>query len=300
MERALVLMNSGAGTVVRSGEDPLAPVRAALAEAGVSAEVSCVPGASLREIALGARARGFDVVVAAGGDGTIGTVASALVRTDMPLGVLPLGTRNHFARDIGMPSDLPAAAAALRTALPRRIDVGEVNGRTFVNNASIGLYPQIVQERDERRLRSGMAKGPATLLATVAAMRRFWLVRVGIEVEGQHVVIETPFVFVGNNAYRMNLLDLGARDVLDAGHLSLYTAHCKNRGSLLRLAAAALVGRLDQSRDFESRDVDEATVEASRRLMRVALDGEILRMKPPLVFRSHPGALTVLAPPAAA
>jgi diacylglycerol kinase family enzyme len=292
-------MNSGAGGVTRSGGDRVAEVREALAAAGVEAEVRCVPGAELHAQAAAAREAGFGAVVAAGGDGTIGTVASALKGTDLPLGVLALGTRNHFARDLGLPSDLAEAVRALKDAQPRRIDVGEVNGLTFVNNASIGLYPQIVQERDERRLRSGMPKGPATLLATISAMRRFWLVDVRVDLDGRRVDIETPFVFVGNNEYRMDLLAPGARTTLDGGHLNLYTAHCTNRGSLLRLAAAALLGRLDQARDFESHAIDEATVLTNRRLVRVALDGEIARLKPPLEFKARPAALLVLAPPAA-
>jgi diacylglycerol kinase family enzyme len=292
-------MNAGAGGVARAGEDRVAEVREALAAAEVAAEVRCVPGTDLRGQAGAAREGGFDAVVAAGGDGTIGTVAGALQGTEVPLGVLALGTRNHFARDLGLPSDLAGAVRVLKEARPRRIDVGEVNGRTFVNNASIGLYPQIVQERDERRLRSGMRKGPATVLATLAAMRRFWLVDVRLEVDGQQVEIETPFVFVGNNEYQMDLLAHGSRASLDGGHLSLYTAHCTRRRSLLRLAAAALLGRLDQARDFESHAVDEASVVANRRLVRVALDGEIARLKPPLEFLARPGALLVLAPPAA-
>jgi diacylglycerol kinase family enzyme len=293
---ALVLMNAGAGTVLRGREDLPDRVRSELREAGVAAEVVCTPGTTLRDQALSAVGRGFDTVVAAGGDGTIGTVASALVGTDMPLGVLPLGTRNHFARDLGLPSELPAAVRALRDTPPRPVDVGEVNGRVFVNNASIGLYPQIVQERDERRILSGLPKGPATLLATLNVLRRFWLVRVRIEVEGRSVVSETPFVFVGNNEYRMNLFDLGVRQCLDAGTLSIYTAHCTRRGSLLRLAFLALAGRLEQAANFDSHCVTEAWLETRRRYLRVALDGEILRLTPPLHFRARPGELRVIAP----
>ena len=294
--RALVLMNGGAGTVLRSGNGLAERVGDELRQAQVDAEVLCVPGDSLREHALAAGRRGFSVVVAAGGDGTIGTVASALVGTGMPLGVLPLGTRNHFARDLGLPSELADAVRVLRDTPSRAIDAGEVNGRTFVNNASIGLYPQIVQAREKQREGSRLPKTLATLLATIGVLRRFRLVRVRIEVEGRAVTNITPFVFVGNNAYQMNLFDLGVRERLDSGTLSIYTAHCTKRGSLLRLAALALAGRLEQADDFDTHHVAEAWLETSRRDLRVALDGEILHLPPPLHFRARPGALLVVAP----
>jgi diacylglycerol kinase family enzyme len=291
--RVLVLLNARAGTLART-QLQADEVGAEFARQGVDAEVASVAAAEFGERARAAVGAGARAVVAGGGDGTIGTVAAVLADSGVPLGVLPLGTRNHFARDLGLAVTLQQAVAVIAAGHARAIDVGDVNGRIFINNASLGLYPQIVQERDEHRLRFGWAKGLATAWATLNVLRRFWLMRVRVVVDGQTIVRTTPFVFVGNNEYSMHLFALGARSCLDAGSLSLYISHTTRRFGLLRLAVLALVDRLSQAEDFEQRCVSEAWLETPRRLARVALDGEVVPMIPPLHFRVRQGALRVL------
>jgi diacylglycerol kinase family enzyme len=292
--KAVVLLNAEAGTAAREGLRP-EELRRQFEEAGLDVEVDAVPTASLRDRARRAAAAGADCVVAAGGDGTVGTVASALVGTRTTLGILPVGTRNHFARDLGLPTDLPAAILTIARGHARVVDVGEVNGRVFVNNASIGLYPEMVEER-ERRQHLGWRKNVATLWAGVVALRRFRMVHVRLAAAGDSERLKTPFVFVGNNQYAMSLFALGTRACLDDGHLSLYTANVSRRFSLVRIVILALLGRLEQTRDFQQRCVSEAWLDSRWWRLRVALDGEVLSLAPPLHFRARPAALRVMVP----
>jgi diacylglycerol kinase family enzyme len=292
--RGRVLLNASAGTALRDSLDPGA-LQQRFDAAGASVEVEGVPLGALASRARQAAEEGAPFVVAAGGDGTVGTVAAQLVGTRCALGVLPVGTRNHFARDLGLPLDLDAAIATIARGVSRDVDVGEVNGRIFINNASIGLYPEMVVAR-ERHQRFGWTKNLAMLWSSVQTLRRFRLLRVRLAAHGGALRQTTPFVFVGNNEYDMSLFALGQRKCLDQGTLSLYTANVQRRFALLRLAVMALLGRLDQARDFETRCVPELWLDSRWRRLRVALDGEVTMLAPPLHFRTRQGALRVLAP----
>ena len=154
-------------------------------------------------------------VVAGGGDGTVNAVAGALVGADTALGVLPMGTLNHFAKDVGIPLGLEAAVRNIFTGQINKVDVGEVNGRVFVNNSGIGLYPRIVRQREEQQ-RRGYAKWAAFLLAVASVLRRYSPVRVKLSVdETETLARRTPFLFVGNNKYELRGLEIGARASLE-------------------------------------------------------------------------------------
>ena len=155
-------------------------------------------------------------VVAGGGDGTISTVAALLAGTDKALAVLPLGTLNHFAKDLGLPLELEAAARVAATGRVVRVDVGEVNGRVFINNSSIGLYPRLVRRRQQQQDRLGRGKWAAFLFAGLSVLRRYPFLDVRLEADGRTFSRRTPFVFVGNNDYLMDGLQIGARARLDA------------------------------------------------------------------------------------
>jgi diacylglycerol kinase family enzyme len=235
-------------------------------------------------------------VVAAGGDGTVNAVASALAGTTVPLGVLPLGTLNHFARDLRLPLALPTAVAAIAAGRKVSVDVGRVNERTFVNNASIGVYPNIVELRDRLR-RQGRWKLTAFARATVTVLRTYRGVTIALTSDNGRWVGRTPFVFVGNNEYSVNGLSLGARRTLVQGRVVAYVAPRLRSRRLPLLLARALVGRALGSGSFEilaARQL-ELTMSAGLRV-RVALDGEVITMAPPLRFASDPLALRVLHP----
>jgi diacylglycerol kinase family enzyme len=242
-------------------------------------------------------AQGARLVAAGGGDGTINAVASVMVDSGVPFGVLPLGTLNHFAKDLGIPLDLGAAVRNLATGRPMRVDVGEVNGRIFLNNSSLGLYPDIVRDREKQQRRLGRGKWPAAVWAALAALRRYPFLSMRLDVNGERLARRTPFVFIGNNAYTMQGLAIGERARLDEGVLSLYVAQRPTRLGLLRFAIDALLGRLGETRDFDVLTAPGFDIDTHRRRLLVATDGEVTEMSPPLRYRMRPGALTVLVPP---
>jgi diacylglycerol kinase family enzyme len=251
-----------------------------------------------REVADFARraARGANpLVVAGGGDGTINTVASALVGTDKILGVLPLGTFNHFAKDLNIPLDLEGAVRTIIDGHSIKIDVGEVNGRIFLNNSSLGLYPNIVNQREKHR-RMGYSKWVAFFRATLTVLRWYPFLHVRLVADDHKIEGRTPFVFIGNNEYEIESLNLGSRACLNAGKLSLYMTHSIGRMELLKIVLRALFGRLRGASDFVALCTKEVWVEPRRKRVRVSTDGEVTIMKAPLYYRVRPGLLTVRVP----
>jgi diacylglycerol kinase family enzyme len=267
------------------------------AAAGLPAKVHLMQqGSEIEPAVAKAVKQGARIVVAGGGDGTVSAVAAGLVDTGVALGVLPMGTLNHFAKDLGIPLEQEPAVAVIARGRELEVDVGEVNGRIFINNSSLGLYPDIVRDREQRQRRLGHGKWRALLEASIAAARRYPVLGVQIEVDGQKLTRRTPFVFIGNNVYTMEGFEIGERAALTDGQLSLYLTHRMGRFGLLRLAFMALLRRLDQARDFDVLAAREFTVDTRHRRLRVATDGEVTVMAPPLNYRVRPGALRVLVP----
>ena len=252
-------------------------------------------GTSPADAARRALQAGCRVIVAAGGDGTVSAAAGAAAGGQVPLGVLPLGTLNHFAKDLGLPLRLEDAVAVVIGGATRLVDVGEVNGRVFINNSSLGVYPNIVELR-RRHQDSGLGKWIAALWATLAVLRRRPFLAVRIRMPEEVLLRLTPFVFVGNNEYRMAGLRAGSRESLSGGHLALYVMHAARRSSLLRLGWEVLWRGVDQVQELELHAVPEASIETRRRRLRVALDGELLVLDAPLIYRIRRAALRVLTP----
>ncbi|MEO7760883.1 MAG: diacylglycerol kinase family protein [Casimicrobiaceae bacterium] len=293
-----VIVNARAGTAAATGisADDL---RELFGRAKMHAEVlEAKNGSELAQFARAAVARKPRMIVAGGGDGTINAVAAHVAGTGIPLGVLPLGTLNHFARDLGMPSDIEAAVRALAMGHTVPVDVGEVNGRVFLNNSSIGLYPSLVDHRDREQQRLGLGKWSALLRATLTVLHRYPLLSVRVRCGDQQFVRRTPLVFVGNNAYAMEGLDIGRRERIDAGTLSLYIPRRQGRFALFRIAFRALFGRLRAVDDFDSMQAPEISIETRRHHVRVATDGEVASVATPLHYSIRVGALRVIVPTA--
>lgn len=298
--RVFALVNPRARWVAfETGRHWKARIASAFAAAGVEATIASIRDVSPEAALARAREMGADALVAGGGDGTIGSVAGALVGTSMPLGVLPVGTLNHFSKDLGIPTSLEAAVRVIAAGNVAAIDVGEVNGRTFVNNSSIGLYPRLVRRRDKMMGHRGWGKWTAALLAAASVLRRFPLFDTEIEIDQVTIERHTPFVFVGNNAYTIEPFRAGMRSRLDGGTLSVYLPLSPTRPAMLRLAVRAVLGLLREGRDFESVTAPELTVTTRRRRVHVAADGEVWKTHPPLRYRTRPGELRVLVPPTA-
>jgi diacylglycerol kinase family enzyme len=236
------------------------------------------------------------IVVAAGGDGTVSSVATGIFRSEAALGILPLGTLNHFARDLRIPFDLSQAVAIVCAGRIGQVDVGQVNDHLFVNNSSIGIYPSIVDAREMLR-RQGHRKWPAMVIATVGVLRRYRGVRVTIDAGGRRRTWRSPFVFVGNNEYTIDGIGLGARASLDAGMLFVYLTPRVRTRHLPILLLKALAGHARRSGEFEIVSASELWIETSRRrYMPVAFDGELRQMQTPLHYRALAKALRVVVP----
>src|SRR6185436_18426582 len=283
-----VIVNKGGGTS-RGDDEETAQIEAAFRAAGVDADVRPTESDDIFDaLAEAARAPGLDAVVAGGGDGTLSCAAGHLAGTGGPLGILPLGTLNHLARDAGIPAALDEAAAIIAAGHVRAIDVAEVNGRTFVNNSSVGLYPEMVRLREAEQERLGRSKRMAMLSASLATLGHFRRHRLRISAEGLEAPIRTPLLFVGNNRYEVNLFALGQREALDEGELCLYAIRARSRVGLLWAGIRGIFGRLDQQRDFVTLYVPELEVASDRAQLTISADGETVRMETPLRYRIRP------------
>jgi diacylglycerol kinase family enzyme len=288
------ILNHRAGTG-RAG-DLQATIEKLAQEAGVAVQILVAnEGADLPDMARNAVKGGARAVVAGGGDGTVSAIAGVLVGSDVALGVLPLGTLNHFAKDMGLPLGEEDAVRAALTGRVVQVDAGEVNGRIFLNNSSIGLYPRMVRFREAER-RKGHNKWFAFLRAIFATLRRHGLFHVELQIdEGKSLSRRTAFVFLGNNEYETAGLNIGARRTLDGGALWLCLPRRGGRVDLLRLALMTLIGRLNE-RELEFRRAAAVEIRTRRGQLSVALDGEVVRMPPPLAYRIRRRALHVIAP----
>jgi diacylglycerol kinase family enzyme len=290
-----VLLNAASGKAASTTE---AGIIALFLAVGIDAQVvSLDHGRSPADAARAAMSR-TGVVVAAGGDGTVSGVAGALAGTPATLGVLPLGTLNHFAKDLHIPLELDKAVATIAGGRIASVDAAQVNDRVFVNNSSIGVYPNIIETREALR-RDGHRKWPAMGLAMVKMLRHYRGLVVRIAVEGRESVWQTPFVFVGNNEYTIEGWQLGGRTTIDAARLWMYLTPRVHARQLPMLLVRALLGRPSAAATFEIVAAPDLRVDTvHNRRIRVALDGEVIWMTTPLHYRSRPGALRVLVPPA--
>ena len=291
-----VLLNRGGGAFAA---DPKLPerVEAALKSAGIDAEVELLSGG---ECAVRCRAiaeAGEPLLIVGGGDGTIGGAASALVGTETLLGILPLGTLNHFARDLEIPDDLDEAAKLIATKSERRVDVGEMNDRTFINNSAIGLYPLMVIDRDLQRRRLGRSKRLAMIFASLRTLWRFGHRRLTLTVNDERAgIVDTPLLFVGNNDYRIDIGAPGRRESLDDGQLCVLLMRKKTRRGMIAASVRALLNRSREDDMVRLDGVERLRVASSRSQLAVSLDGEVVRSEPPLEYRIRKKALRVIAP----
>ena len=289
-----VILNPSSGSAGRD-TTPERIVELFAAEGRAATVLAVGPGRTVADQARSAVEAGCRVAVAAGGDGTVNAVATAVLGRDIPLGVLPMGTLNHFAKDLGLPLELAEAVRVAAQGTVRRVDVGQVNGRVFLNNSSIGVYPRVVELR--RKWEStGWGKWVAAFWASLAVLRRRPFMGVRIRTAEETVVRLTPFVFVGNNEYRMVGLKAASRESLTGGRLALCVMHASLRRSLLVLAWQVLWRGVDHVRELELFLVSEATVETRRRRLQVSLDGEVTVLASPLEYRIQPLALPVIGP----
>lgn len=287
-----IIVNESSGSAAASGR----VLEEAIGSGGLDATIVRARGPEIVVAAERAAATGH-VLVAAGGDGTVSSVAAVAVKTRSTFGVIPLGTLNHFARDAGIPLDVDKAVTTIAAGHIRALDVGDMNGLTFLNNTSLGLYPRLVWEREAER-RRGRNRWIAFAIALVRTWRRYPTVAVRMIADGVPLDRRTPFVFIGNGEYRAEGLGLGTRASLASGTLSVYLAPGVGRFEFLALPARALAGQLAAGVKFEAFTACDVAIATARVAVDVALDGELRSTAPPLRFTVRPRALRTLVPEA--
>jgi len=239
--------------------------------------------------------RGQRLFIAAGGDGTISHVVQPLVHTEAVLGVIPVGTYNHFARDLGIPLDWRAALDVALTGALHQVDTARVNERFFVNNLSMGLYPELVARREEHG--RDYPRWKARFWAAYHTFRKYPHVSVTVDSEHHHEVLHTHVFMVSNNSYDLSRVGIDApRPTLSEGRLSVYWLPKLRRLDLMRFAAQYLRGRVREAPGFRSFRTTSMKVQTSRDHLHLGIDGEVTTMRTPLMITTVPQSLVVRVP----
>ena len=304
--RVLVILNAKAGTIVSAAEkDQAAVIRDRFATHGIDAEVRDVPGDQLAAVTREARDAGqYSLIVAGGGDGTLNTIAGALVGGSVPFAVLPLGTFNHLAKELQIPLELEAAVDAIATGRDVPFNVGEVNGQVFLLFAAFGLYGDMVKHRDAQRKTLGRRKMLAGAIALVKMIFRWPLMRVkfahavpgDVQVPASRL---TSVVYVSLSKYQMNALGMKDVPAEPRGALNVLVLRHIHRRELIWQALKGLFGRLTPGRDLELSRVNAIELTPSGRPhIRVGYDGEVVSMETPLKFRLIRNGLNMRVPAA--
>jgi diacylglycerol kinase family enzyme len=300
VDRVAVVYNPRSGALLaRAEDDPGEQLRKIFAEKGVPAEFRAFShetiGADVRELLQG----NPDALIVAGGDGTVSTIAERLLGGEVPLGVLPGGTMNVLAHDLGVPKELDQAVDALLDAPVHHIDVGLVNDRPFLCGSSLAMMPHLGRLRERARGQVGLA----AMRFAGRFLRMLWRyprMRLTIVVGGREYAVRTRAVVVSLNPLAAGPPPRPGRVRLDAGTIAVYVTHDRTNWDLIAVATKLFRG--NWQRDKRIRKYEGPTVEirsANFSLLTVMTDGEIAQLRVPLRFEVRPRTLAVLAPHAA-
>jgi diacylglycerol kinase family enzyme len=234
------------------------------------------------------------ILCAAGGDGTQNAVAGMIGDAPIRLGVIPVGTLNHFAKDIGTPIDIAESVKTILHGHARSFDVAEVNGKVFLNNSSIGLYPNIVTFREKHE--GTIGKWPAAVWASLRGLTHWPTYRIRIEIDGHVQHQRTPMVIIGNNSYGVDQPGMTNRSGLTDGRLSVYLFKTTSRAKVVQIVLKTLVGRGEEERDFGEHLAREVIISSRHRRLKVSRDGEVDRLESPLKYTIRPRHLKVMVP----
>lgn len=293
-----VIMNAG------SGNKDKAAIRAAmekvLGNSGRDAELVVVRRPrDLSGLVRRAAQERPGILAAAGGDGTINAVAAVARERELPLAVVPLGTFNYFARRWGIPDDPAAALAVATEGIIRRVPVGQVNGRLFLNNASIGLYRRLIQTREAHKQRFGRNRLVALLSGLIALLRRHRTYRLRLDIDGQPLTLAALSMFFGRNALQMEQLGLDEAACVERGELAILSLPDVGRLEMLGLLFQGFLGRLEEAENLGqhcARRVEVDWLDGKSRRIWVAIDGELVECDLPLSIESIPDALSLVVP----
>lgn len=292
----IALVINGASGAVASGTTPEA-IREKLVAAGIEPLGEADRGAPLPvRIAAAASEPDIDALVVAGGDGTIACAAAALVGKTTPLGILPLGTLNLLARDLGVPLDIDGAVAALVAGGRRRIDVGEVNGRTFLINSVLGLPARVTRHREAHRRHLGLRSLLRWVVGVLRHLGRYPRLTVTGTIDGAVRTWRFRLLAVVIGDYVERPGHMLVRAPVDAGRLTLYVLAHLSLARTLRLALGFALGDWRRLPDVERVPATSLTIASEARALRVMNDGEVTLIPAPLRYRIHRQALTVIVP----
>ena len=297
VNQVAVVLNSLAGGNLRRSLFMQQRLGQLFATAGLTVDIHWIIPNKLPAVLQALIAAKVGMIIVGGGDGTLNTAAHLLVDTDTVLGVLPLGTFNGFATDIGMPRDLEQAVEVIGRGKIITVDVGEINGRVFLNNVCVGVYPYAVRRRELYRRLLGMPKLYAMGYAALGAFWRLPTLKTWIDVDETRQFVETAFVFIGNNRYKNGLMPgVRRRPALNEGWLSVLYLRTVGRLALIKTVLRSLYKWLEDLPELEVKDAKQVAVETKKRRLRIALDGELTMLQPPLMLRIRPRALRVIVP----
>jgi len=297
--KAVVLLNEGAGTLAGLDvADAQQQIARGFADAGAQADVRFVEPKYLRPIAQeAARGSDFDVIFAGGGDGTINTIANVVADSTKTFGVLPLGTHNHFAKDLKIPLDLDEAIVALVQGRTIELPVAEVNGHVFLNFSAIGLHPEIVIDREAQRDETGRGKWPAMAVAMMRKLKSPTIHKLTLSARGHTIARRTPSIIVCNNPHQMEVFGVKEASIPERGLLNVYIATRSKRRTLVWLMFRAAAGAIDENtKHFEAMALPELRIDAKRSALPVSVDGEIIDLATPLVYRVREKPMKVIVP----
>lgn len=295
--KLLVLLNATAGTLANSEtHDEPERIRRGFEAAGHRVDVRDVDGAALEAEARDALTSDVDAIIAGGGDGTLNAIANVVAGSGKAYGVLPLGTHNHFAKDLGIPLDLEAAIDALAHGNVVDLPVAEVNGRIFLNFSALGFHPELVRHRDAQRSSLRRKKWQAMIVAFFRVFTRFPIIRVRLITPDTKMRRITPSVIVCNNPHQMKVFGVESASVPQRGLLNVYVARRSSRLSMIGLFIRAMFNSLDHTKNFESIVLPQVTIDTAHRHARVSVDGEVTDMRPPLKYTVRETGLRVIVP----
>ncbi|WP_374663050.1 diacylglycerol kinase family protein [Acinetobacter sp.] len=240
------------------------------------------------------------IIAAAGGDGTLNAVARYLMNSNVPMGILPLGTFNYVARALNIPLDILQAAKVIAEGENRAVHTAVINDQIYLNNASLGLYPLFIQKREQYNQHFGRFPLNAYTSGLDVLIRDRKELKLQIEVDGMTYPVKTPLIFFGNNQLQLADLNLKIAESAAQGRVAGVVVAKGGKLTLFKLLWQLIKGTIEKAPDVYSFDADQVVIDSPRKKLTVALDGEIVEMKPPLHIRVQKNALQVRVPHAAA
>lgn len=238
----------------------------------------------------------FHVFLIAGGDGTIHAAVQKLVDTDIPIAILPVGTFNHFAKELNLINDLAHTFKLIALQHIRQVDVGEVNGQIFINNSSIGFYSHVLKLKEKYQDYFAQNKFLKIIFTAFNIFNVIPIYQLKINIEGEEMMIDTCLVFIGNNYYHLDLTNMGNRAELTGGQLSVYLLKCKSRWQMIRCIFAKIFNTAAKEKYLFETATNHLTIASQSKYINIIVDGELIKLKSPLNYIIHPKKLSVIVP----